>query len=45
MKKDQFCFKFTGGNLEFIDKGNLFIEIKPIHKPKHTKFNKITSLG
>jgi hypothetical protein len=44
-KKDDFCFKAKSLNLEVIDKGNLFVEIRPIHKPKKTKWNQITALG
>lgn len=44
-KTNNFCFKILGCNLEFIDKGNLFIEIKPIHKPKNTRHTNINKLG
>jgi len=45
MKTDKFIFKATAMNLELIDIGNEKIEIRPIHKPKKTKWNKITPFG
>lgn len=37
-------FKLKGSNLEFIVKG-LKTEIRPIHKPKRDKWNKISPFG
>jgi len=40
-KPHNFIFKFNGGNLELINKGNLKLEIKVLHKPKNSQSDKI----